>query len=228
MHNDLIFDLGFHNGTDTAFYLSKGFKVVAIEANPELINDGLIRFKNEIDTGKLILLNNAIADKPGDSINFYIHPTKTEWSSCIQTKAESDGSQARLASVITTTLLQLCDEFGTPTYVKTDIEGHDITVAQQLFLLKDKPSYVSFETSKQDYAGIFSWLYVSGYKSFQLQNQLNNPPFSSGKFGQDLDLNKWKSFDETLVNYIKYKELKAIDNIELACGWLDVHARFSR
>ena len=36
--------------------------------------------------------------------------------------------------------------------------------------------------------------------------------------------NKWLSFNEDLTNYIKYKELKIINNQELALGWLDLHA----
>src|SRR5258705_4089288 len=32
----LIYDVGAHEGQDTAFYLKKGFKVVAIEASPQL------------------------------------------------------------------------------------------------------------------------------------------------------------------------------------------------
>ena len=34
--NNLIFDVGLHTGQDTAFYLKKGFRVIAIEANPLL------------------------------------------------------------------------------------------------------------------------------------------------------------------------------------------------
>ena len=37
MTADLIYDVGMHNGADTAFYLAKGFRVVAVEANPELV-----------------------------------------------------------------------------------------------------------------------------------------------------------------------------------------------
>ena len=33
---DLIYDVGFHQGEDTAFYLKKGFLVVAFEAHPRL------------------------------------------------------------------------------------------------------------------------------------------------------------------------------------------------
>ena len=34
MQSDLIIDVGMHTGKDTLFYLQKGFRVVAIEANP--------------------------------------------------------------------------------------------------------------------------------------------------------------------------------------------------
>lgn len=37
MNNSLIIDVGMHTGRDTEFYLKKGFNVVAIEANPELV-----------------------------------------------------------------------------------------------------------------------------------------------------------------------------------------------
>lgn len=34
---NLIYDVGLHRGEDTDFYLKKGFHVVALEANPELV-----------------------------------------------------------------------------------------------------------------------------------------------------------------------------------------------
>ena len=37
---DLIYDVGMHNGSDTAYYLHKGFRVLAIEANPVLAKQG--------------------------------------------------------------------------------------------------------------------------------------------------------------------------------------------
>ncbi len=36
-HRDLIFDLGMHTALDTKFYLDKGFRVVAVEANPRMV-----------------------------------------------------------------------------------------------------------------------------------------------------------------------------------------------
>ena len=34
---DLIYDVGMHNGDDTAYYLHKGFRVIAIDANPAMV-----------------------------------------------------------------------------------------------------------------------------------------------------------------------------------------------
>ncbi|MDH4128868.1 MAG: FkbM family methyltransferase, partial [Spirochaetota bacterium] len=174
MNNDkLIFDLGFHNGDDTDFYLKKGFNVVSVEANLELVKAGVKRFQKFIKDKKLILINKAVSKNKGMQ-NFYIHSSKSDWSSCDIKMAESDGSQSKAVLTESISFTELCKDFGIPLYVKVDIEGCDLLVAEQLYSLKNKPKYISFETSKKDYAGIFSWLYVSGYKNFQLINQLNN------------------------------------------------------
>jgi hypothetical protein len=46
-----------NNGDDTAYYLSRGFRTVAIEANPELVKYAKARFAREIASGRLIILN---------------------------------------------------------------------------------------------------------------------------------------------------------------------------
>ncbi len=241
--NDLIFDLGFFNGDDTAFYLVKGFRVIAVEANPKLVTAGVKRFKQEIKIKKLILLNKAVCETSG-KVNFYIHATKPDWSSCLLNMAESDGSKSTRVTVDATNLHKLFSEYGVPYYLKVDIEGCDLLVAKQLSECKVKPKFVSFEISRKDYDGIFSNLKAAGYSKYQLVNQANNPKrvipgkvtdnkgnkfifseFSSGLFGEDLPKDKWLSYHEILSCYIKYKELKQIDNVELALGWLDVHAR---
>ena len=43
----MIFDVGCHNGQDFVFYLKKGFKVVAIEANPTLCTELRQRFADQ-------------------------------------------------------------------------------------------------------------------------------------------------------------------------------------
>lgn len=241
--SELIIDLGFHNGDDTGFYLAKGFRVVAVEANPGLVDYGQSRFKDEIKAGRLILLHKAVSGTFGQ-VTFHLHSSKTEWSSCLLSMAESDGTASTPVTVESTDLLELIKKYGVPHYLKVDVEGCDVFVAKQLSLCATKPKYVSFETSRKEYPGIFSFLHVAGYSRFQLVNQAINKyrqkpsrnaegkdvsypfsEFSSGYFGGDLPEEGWLTFDEAITRYVMYKELKRIDNVELGLGWVDVHAR---
>jgi hypothetical protein len=43
---DLIYDVGMNNGDDTAYYLSRGFRVIAIEASPVMVEDASRRAGN--------------------------------------------------------------------------------------------------------------------------------------------------------------------------------------
>jgi len=71
----LIFDIGVGNGDDTAFYLAKGFRVVAVEANPVLVAAAKRRFDEDIQAGRLAIVEKAIATKPGRT-SFDIHRSK--------------------------------------------------------------------------------------------------------------------------------------------------------
>lgn len=230
----LVYDLGCHNGSDTDFYLFRGFRVIAIEANPLLAQDNMKRFASAISSGDLVLLNVAVSDVDGER-EFFIHPEKSDWSSCSKSMAESDGTVSTTVKVQSKTIASLMAEYGVPYYMKVDIEGYDLAVAKALFDIKDKPPFVSFELSKSMYAELFAWLLICGYKRFQLVNQANHPQrqrddqyrfgqYSSGSFGDDLPGHQWLTYEEAMSRYIKYRELKSVDNVELTMGWLDLHA----
>ena len=84
--DDVIYDVGMNNGDDTAYYLSLGFRTVAIEANPELVKYAKARFAHEIASGRLIILNIGIADREGE-LPFWICETNSRWSSFDRTYA---------------------------------------------------------------------------------------------------------------------------------------------
>lgn len=244
MENNLIFDLGFHIGQDTEFYLKKGFKVVAVEANPDLCLVGKEKFKSYIENSQLILINKAVSTN-NEMIKFFIHPTHKDWSSCFKEFIRTENETLIEIEVAGITINELINEFGIPRYMKVDIEGADILVAQQLSELKqNKPLFVSFETSRRDFAKIFSYLYLAGYSSYQLINQLKYDGLkienidkeginishkfdfgSSGIFGNDLPESQWISYEELLSRYIKYIDLRTLDQENLSMGWLDVHAK---
>lgn len=68
----LIFDLGMSEGNDTAYYLQKGFRVVGVEADPEMFAGLRIRFQDEIEKGSLTLLHAAASDTSGERIEFFV------------------------------------------------------------------------------------------------------------------------------------------------------------
>jgi len=230
---NVVFDLGFHNGDDTAFYLHKGYKVIAVEADPTLAEDGMKRFTDAIKSGDLVLLNKAVSNEKGP-VDFYINPLHSNLNSLTKEFAESVGGESRHLQVEAISLSDLYAQFGVPFYIKVDIEGADPIVAKDLLRL-EKPKYVSFETSRTFYPTIFSALHLAGYTRFQLVNQLNNPTrsgdykfsnHSSGYFGEDLPKDKWIPFQDMMSRYIKYTDLRDLDKDELSLGWLDIHATF--
>src|SRR4051794_13552031 len=77
--DDLIFDIGFHLGEDTEFYLKKGFRVVAVEANPELAEKGEEMFADAVRSGRLTIVNGAISETTGPVV-FHRNLEKSLWS----------------------------------------------------------------------------------------------------------------------------------------------------
>jgi 16S rRNA A1518/A1519 N6-dimethyltransferase RsmA/KsgA/DIM1 with predicted DNA glycosylase/AP lyase activity len=61
-YDDLIYDIGMHKGEDSEFYLRKGFRVVAVEADPDLVRHCRNRLRRFIDQGQLIIVEGAIVD----------------------------------------------------------------------------------------------------------------------------------------------------------------------
>jgi FkbM family methyltransferase len=68
----LIFDVGCNDGQDSDCYLKKGFRVVAVEANPALCEGLRERFADEIAQGRFILVCEAIAEEAGE-VEFYVN-----------------------------------------------------------------------------------------------------------------------------------------------------------
>lgn len=54
-HSDLIYDVGLFDGGDTAYYLFRGYNVVAIDANPVMVERARLRFAQEIRDKRLTL-----------------------------------------------------------------------------------------------------------------------------------------------------------------------------
>jgi len=204
-----IFDIGLHEGCDAAFYLKKGFRVVGVEANPELVREAKMRFAGEIARRQLILVDKAVSRKPDKRIPFYQRRDKNGWSSIYREAAERDAEQSTVVDVETVSIGQLFEEHGIPYYLKGDIEGADAVLLEQIAGARKKPLYVSLEFDPGS-DSLIDGLLKAGYSRFQLINQghlrLFTPPNPSreglyvsqcfhgkmsGLFGRELDPSHW-------------------------------------
>jgi len=228
----LILDLGMNNGDDTAFYLGRGFKVVALEANPTLCARAEKRFRAEIETGRLTVRNVAIWDKSGQA-TFYVNPDNDHWSSLDPGWAGREGSRCKEISVPCVTLASLIGEFGAPHYLKIDVEGVDQSVLAQLQDSDPLPLYVSVEDCRFGLQYIET-LAACGYDGFKLLDQSTVghmtdpatghvfPAGSSGPFGNDVP-GEWRSHADMVKLYSSTVRDRTGNRLAPRTRWWDIH-----
>lgn len=176
MNTDLIYDVGMHKGEDTEFYLRKGFRVVAIEANPELAAACATEFKETVEVGRLTIVNKAISEAPG-SIDFYINENHSVWGTADLDwvkRNEKRGTTSKAITVDAVTIASVVKAHGVPYYMKVDIEGNDIFCLTGLRPLAEKPNYISVEssaTSVKDTLEQLDVLSELGYTRFKIISQ---------------------------------------------------------
>jgi FkbM family methyltransferase len=144
MIDDLIFDIGMHRGLDTEWYLAKGFRVVAVDANPLLAKEAAARFADEVSTGRLIIENVGVGPGSG-TMPFYVNLDNDEWSSFDKKLGTRDGTNFEVVSVPCINARTLFEKHGVPYFVKIDIEGFDHHVVRATGELSEKPKYLSVE-----------------------------------------------------------------------------------
>lgn len=233
---DLIFDVGMHNGSDTDYYLKKGFRVVSVEANPLMAEQGARRFAEWIRLGRLVILNVGVSTSEGQ-FPFYVNDACTEWSSFNQDIA-SRGLPTREIKINAVTMGKIFKTFGVPYYLKIDIEGLDGAAAQAACELPQKPRYLSFENGTPH---LFEKLVAAGYARFKLLSQRNVmditlpaparegltidhifPYGSSGPFGEETP-GPWLTAEEMRAELVRHFEERA--KIEKPdWNWFDLHA----
>lgn len=211
MKQNLIYDIGLHTGEDTAYYLEKGFKVIAFEANPELVAGANTRFAEAIQHGKLKIISGAICDAPESHINFYVKAGQPELGTVISDWAKRNEIYAGKITKIQVPVVRLEEillKHGVPYYMKIDIEGVDRHCLNVLRKSPTKPTYLSLELERENLVEAetdLNLLRELGYSCFNIINQQSIPgtwtadrqkegnsirwkfPTScSGEFGRDL------------------------------------------
>ena len=229
-HRDLIYDIGMHRGEDTEFYLQKGFRVVAFEADPDLVRVCRNRLTGFIDQGKLTIIEGAIVDlgtidAGQEKVRFYKNDDRSVWGTVCTSWADRNmrrGTTSQAIEVEVTNLANVIQVYGIPHYMKIDIEGCDMACVDALGKFRERPDYLSIESAKtslKSIKGEIDALVSLNFNCFQAVEQsaiaLPIPPDpptegayvdhsfqegSSGLFGSEL-AGKWKTKQEILRQY---------------------------
>lgn len=227
----IIYDFGSNNGDDIPYYLMKADVVVAVEANPVLVQIIRDRFPLEIDTGKLFIENCVLtADEDDKTVPFYLHKHGHVLSQFLKPDdlRIMDFDEVFLPSKSVKSIIQ---KYGKPFYIKIDIEGYDQEILRSLFEDGIYPDFISAESHTIE---VFSLLVSTNhYKSFNLVNgptvplkygnckiktiddtfnTYSFPIHSAGPFGEDI-IGDWMNPDN-------FFELLALEGL----GWKDIHA----
>jgi FkbM family methyltransferase len=223
MHTNVIYDVGAHVGEDTEFYLKKGFKVVAVEANPALVSYLKERFHANLSDGSLVIVDSAIADKSG-MVSFYVNE-RSCWGTIDFAFAERNamlGCPSQVDQVQAVTFTEVLRQYGVPYYLKIDIEGADTLCLKGLAESPEKPRYMSIESDKRSWKALmqeFQLLKSLGYSKFKIVDQALVPqqrtpspsvegrdvshvfePGASGLFGGELP-GKWLTMGQAIRRY---------------------------
>ncbi len=234
-----IYDVGMHRGEDTEFYLRKGFNVVGVEANPDLVRALQARFAAEIGSGRLRIVGKAIWDRIGE-VRFAVNRQLSVWGTArddfVRRNADTFGAPSDYIEVSCTTFEAVLHEYGTPYYLKLDIEGCEMLCIEALKSLPARPRYLSVESRVaspgygfRDSLTELRMLRDLGYNRFKYVGQVaipgseralaaegepithTFPEDSSGPFGGDLR-GGWLSFRLAALAALL---LRSIDD---ACG----------
>lgn len=171
MNQKLIYDIGMNNGDDTAYYLHRGYDVLAVEADPTLVAAARKRFAHAAATGKLTLLNVGIAPERG-SMTFWLCQGRSEWNSFDRANATRGGHEATPIEVPTVPFRELIEEYGTPHYLKIDIETYDRHCLVDLHA-RELPAFISIELNAIDE---LLELRSLGFDRFKLVSQARHEP----------------------------------------------------
>lgn len=226
--DSLVYDVGANNGDDTEYYLRQGFRVVAVEANPDLAASIVDRFRVPISEGRLTVINAAVVNDDRRSTVLYVHISNDVLSTTVP--PEECSTAFRPISVDACRLSDMISTFGDPLFVKIDVEGADKDVLSDLFKSGLRPPYLSAEAHAIE---VFCHLVAAGYRRFKVvEGHYTHSPYyqntalswnatpldhrfavhSSGPFGEDVP-GSWMSADE-IFGYLAEEGL----------GWKDLHA----
>jgi FkbM family methyltransferase len=146
---ELVFDVGANIGNRVAPLLKAGAKIVAVEPQEACYTALRKNFKD-----KITIVTNGVDAKPGFK-KFYMSSKSTplssfseEWVDSMKSNRFQSEEWDRVEEIEMTTLDLLIKKYGTPTFIKIDVEGYEAEVLEGL---TQSIKYLSFEYTVPEY-----------------------------------------------------------------------------
>jgi FkbM family methyltransferase len=167
----LIYDVGLHDGADSAYYLRNGYRVLGIDANPVQVEAARKRFSREYTEGRFVPLNLGIAE--GEGTDTFWVSEQADWSS-FDAAIAGRRTPPRPIQVPLCSFQSVLETYGLPLYCKIDIEGNDYLCLAAM--RKDfRPLFVSVEltASEVNPRPLIEQLHELEYDRFKIIHQLS-------------------------------------------------------
>ncbi len=197
----LIFDIGANQGQKTDIFLRLGARVVAVEPDPS--NQRILR-QNFLDyrlkRKPVTIVGKAVSDKSGKATFLVDEPGSAKntlnqkWADSLRTDSRRFGKKLAFEEsreVETITLEELMRSYGTPYYVKIDVEGHELSVIKGM---RSAAPFLSFEVNLPEFRAEAEEC-VKMLDHIAPGGHFNQTPDCSSGFGSDEWLKRDAIFD---------------------------------
>jgi FkbM family methyltransferase len=139
--NMFLFDIGAHFGVFSLAAAHRGGRAVAVDPSPTATDMIAIETKLNRCTDRVRILQAAVSDAAGEMSLLSSGTFSEGYFKVAQGRLESD-----LTKTLAVTVNQMAAEFGAPTHIKIDVEGHEASVLKGArSLLEEKSPFLFLE-----------------------------------------------------------------------------------